>query len=129
MLAKDIDKIKIVSTTYLHDYVVRFLFSDGKIHDLDFYPFLSKIPQNPMTAKYLNLDLFKDFEILDSQDISWNDYEMYYDFFTLYYGFEDGPKKEAEHSKNAPIICTIYLQKDNHKKITAPKVKRKEVFV
>lgn len=128
MNAKGIDKIKIVSATYLHDYVIRFIFSDRKTHDLDFYPFLSKVPQNPMTSKYLNLRLFKDFEILDSRDISWNDYEMCYDFFTLYYGFEDGPKKEAESSKNAQIICTIHLQKNNRKRIASPKVKRKKIF-
>ena len=102
-----IENIRVLSATYLHDYVIRFVFSDGKIHDLDFYPFLSKVPQNPMTSKYLNLNLFKKFE-MEGDDIFWNDGEMCYSFFTLYFGFTKGPKIEKKYYEHALALELEY---------------------
>lgn len=111
-----IDHINVVSATYLHDYVIRFVFSDGKIHDLDFYPFLSQKSQNPMVSKYLKLDLFKKFK-MDGDDIFWNDYEMSYSFFTLYYGFGEDMIQEARYYKNLPQIdCSHFSRKPKQEK-------------
>ena len=121
MSTNSIDHIRTVSATYLHDYIIRFEFSDGKIHDLDFYPFLSKKPQNPMISKYLDLDLFKKFE-MNGDDILWNDYEMCYSFFTLYYGFQEGPKREVSYYENAPIIARFPVA------LTPQKRKRRKAY-
>ena len=128
MNVKETNKIKLMSATYLNDYVIRFVFSDGKVHDLDFFPFLSKVPQNPMTSKYLDLKKFKKFEILGNRDISWNDYEMCYDFFTLYYGFEDGPRYEKLYDEKVSPIKVVCFPVEKRKKIVLPKVKRKKEF-
>jgi hypothetical protein len=109
MKIQEIDNVMLVSAKYLHDYVIRFVFNNGNVHDLDFYPFLSKVPQNPMTSKYLKKDLFKKFKTNKHGDISWNDREMCYDFFTTYYGFKDAHKMERLYEKNTPAIRTVYL--------------------
>jgi len=109
MKTTDIDNIRLVSAAYLHDHVIHFVFSDGKTHDLDFFPFLSRTPQNPMTSKYLNLDLFKKFKTDPSGDISWNSGEMCYGLFTTYYGFGEDMKQEARYYKNAPVISRLHF--------------------
>jgi hypothetical protein len=115
MKTNEIENIMLVSATYLHDYVIRFVFSDGKVHDLDFYPFVGKIPQNPMVSKYLNAELFKNFETNSSGDISWNNGEMCYGIFTIYYGFDSGLEKETLYYKNAPVIRKIHFSKKQKK--------------
>ena len=80
------DTIEILKAEYIRDYVIRFFFSDGTKMEIDFYPFLSKPNQNPMTAKYLDVIKFRKFKIVRKQDISWNDYEMCFPFETLYSG-------------------------------------------
>ena len=116
-MERNLDHIHIVSAAYLQDYVIRFAFSDGKIHDLDFYPFLGKVSQNPMTSKYLNVELFKKFETTPFGDISWNNGEMCYGFFTLYYGFEKDVIQEARYYKKAPVI-----------RLTSPLRKQKKII-
>ena len=105
MKKKLLDDVRLLSATYLHDYVIRFAFSDGKTNDIDFHPFLSKTPQNPMTSKYLNLDLFKKFKITPINDISWNDREMCYSFDTLYRGYVEKPAKMRLYDfEPAPLL-------------------------
>ncbi|MCL2417145.1 MAG: DUF2442 domain-containing protein [Bacteroidales bacterium] len=104
MKRKLLDEVRLLSATYLHDYVIRFVFSDGKTNDIDFYPFLSKIPQNPMTSKYLDLNLFKNFKITLINDISWNDREMCYSFDTLYRGYiEKTTKRRLYDFSSVPL--------------------------
>ena len=112
----DIDNIRLVSATYLRNYVIRFVFSDGKNHDLDFFPFLSRTPQNPMTSKYLNLDLFKQFKTDSSGDISWNNGEMCYGLFTTYYGFGEDMKQEARYYRTAPVISRLHFPQTKKRK-------------
>ena len=120
-----LENIRVVSATYLHDYVIRFVFSDGKIHDLDFYPFLSKVPQNPMVSKYLKLDLFKKFR-MNGDNIFWNGYEMCFSFFTLYFGFDWGPIIEQKYYEESPVIKCIHFsqrpKRDKH-----PQKRKKEL--
>lgn len=78
--------IFIVSATYIEGYKIAFEFNNGNRNTVDFEPFLSKPFQNPMTSKYKNLDLFRDFEIVAKRSISWNNREMCYPFETLYNG-------------------------------------------
>jgi hypothetical protein len=105
------ENTRILSATYLHDYVIRFVFNDGKTHDLDFHPFLSKIPQNPMISKYLDVTLFQNFKIISSSDISWNNREMCFDFDTLYYGFKKVPTSKSFRSAGRIIRTTRINQK------------------
>ncbi|GHV42981.1 hypothetical protein FACS1894180_0780 [Bacteroidia bacterium] len=115
MKTNEIEHIKLVSATYLHDYVIRFVFSDGKVHDLDFFPFIGKTPQNPMVSKYLNVDLFKKFETNPPGDILWNKGEMCYGIFTIYYGFDKGPEREALYYKNTDVIRKTHFHKKQKK--------------
>ena len=111
------ENMRILSATYLRDYVIRFVFSDGKTHDLDFHSFLSKVPQNPMISKYLDVTLFKNFKIISSSDISWNDREMSFDFDTLYYGFKKIPISKSFRLGGKVIRTTRIDQKISRKNL------------
>jgi hypothetical protein len=76
--------ISIEKAFYLGDYKIRFIFSDGVENIVDFAGFL-KSSRNPMTKKYLDLELFKNFKI-ELGDIIWNDYEMCFPIWDLYEG-------------------------------------------
>jgi len=76
--------ISILSADYLGEYKVRLRFSDGIERQIDFYDFLSKA-KNPMTRKYLDKQLFKNF-FIEYGDIIWNDYEMCFPVWDLHEG-------------------------------------------
>ena len=82
----EVGNIEIFETEIANDYVIKFCFSDGTERRVDFYPFLSRKNQNPMAAKYLDVNKFRKFKIIRKQDISWNDYELCFPFETLYSG-------------------------------------------
>lgn len=76
--------ISIDKATYLEDYKIEFLFSDGVVRVVDFSGFLNNA-KNPMTRKYLDKNLFKQFEIKFG-DISWNDFELCFPIWDLHEG-------------------------------------------
>jgi hypothetical protein len=78
--------IQIISAKYKIDYRIDFAFSDGRNKCVDFFPFISMPYQNPCVVKYLDKELFKNFEIINKRDISWNNYEMCFRFEELYSG-------------------------------------------
>ncbi|RZL45989.1 MAG: DUF2442 domain-containing protein [Pedobacter sp.] len=76
--------IEINKAEYLEDYKIRFEFSDGEQHIIDFIDFL-KSAKNPMTKKYLDKKEFKNFKI-EFGDIVWNEYEMCFPIWDLHEG-------------------------------------------
>jgi DUF971 family protein len=76
--------ISIVEAQYLGDYKIRFIFSDETERVINFSNFLNNA-RNPMTTKYLNKQLFKNYSI-EYGDIVWNDYEMCFPIWDLYEG-------------------------------------------
>ncbi|MFW5756196.1 MAG: DUF2442 domain-containing protein [Tangfeifania sp.] len=76
--------ISIDKATYLEDYKIEFLFSDGVVKIIDFYDFLNNA-KNPMTRKYLDKNRFKRFEIKYG-DINWNDFELCFPIWDLHEG-------------------------------------------
>jgi len=76
--------ISINKAEYLEGYKIKFLFSDGTEQLIDFFNFLSTA-KNPMTKKYLDFHLFKNFSI-EYGDIIWNDYEMCFPIWDLHEG-------------------------------------------
>ena len=76
--------ISIDKATYLEDYKIEFLFSDGVVRVIDFSDFLNNA-KNPMTRKYLDKNLFKRFEIKYG-DINWNDLELCFPIWDLHEG-------------------------------------------
>lgn len=76
--------ISITSAEYIEDYKIRFSFSDGIERIIDFGQFL-KNARNPMTTKYLDKKLFKDYTI-EYGDVIWNDYEMCFPIWDLHEG-------------------------------------------
>ena len=76
--------ISIQEVSYKGDYKINFRFSDGVERTIDFEEFLKK-SKNPMTAKYLNKELFKSFT-LDYGDIVWNNYELCFPVWDLHKG-------------------------------------------
>jgi len=76
--------IAIVNAKYIKDYKINFLFSDGTEKTIDFGNFLSSA-RNPMTRKYLDKKLFRNFSI-EYGDIIWNDYEMCFPIWELHEG-------------------------------------------
>ena len=76
--------ISIINAEYVGDYKIEFSFSDGIQKLIDFSDFLQKA-KNPMTQKFLDKQLFKDFRI-EYGDIIWNDYEMCFPIWDLHEG-------------------------------------------
>ncbi|SEL57590.1 DUF2442 domain-containing protein [Parapedobacter koreensis] len=76
--------ISIKTVTYHEPYFITFRFSDGLVRTVDFGPFL-RTAKNPMTKKYLDTKLFKNFAI-EHGDIVWNDYELCFPIWDLYEG-------------------------------------------
>ena len=76
--------ISIISAEYTGEYKVKLTFSDGVIREIDFAAFLNNA-KNPMSRKYLDKKLFRNFKI-EYGDIIWNDYEMCFPIWELYEG-------------------------------------------
>ena len=76
--------ISITSAEYVQEYKIKLSFSDGIERTIDFSEFL-KNAKNPMTIKYRNEQLFKNFTI-EYGDIIWNDYEMCFPVWDLHEG-------------------------------------------
>jgi len=76
--------ISINKASYLENYKIKFSFSDGVERIIDFFPFLNTA-RNPMTKKYLDIKLFKNYT-LKYGDIIWNDYEMCFPVWELHEG-------------------------------------------
>ncbi len=76
--------ISIINATYIGEHTIEFVFSDGVVQVVDFYPFLAKA-HNPMTKKYLDKQIFRNFTI-EYGDIMWNDYEMCFPIWDLHEG-------------------------------------------
>lgn len=76
--------ISIIDAEYVQGYKIKFHFSDRTLNVMDFEEFLSQ-SKNPMTRKYLDIDLFKNFSIKHG-DIQWNDYELCFPIWNLYEG-------------------------------------------
>jgi hypothetical protein len=76
--------ISITKAEYLGDYKINFSFSDGIERLIDFSHFLTN-SKNPMTRKYLNKQLFKNYSI-NYGDIIWNDYELCFPIWDLHEG-------------------------------------------
>jgi len=76
--------ISIISAEYIRDYKIKISFSDGIKRIIDFSEFLNGA-KNPMTKKYLNKELFKNYSI-EYGDVIWNDYEMCFPIWDLHEG-------------------------------------------
>jgi hypothetical protein len=76
--------ISVVSAEYIEGYEIKLSFSDGIERVIDFSEFL-KNAKNPMTKKYLDKKLFRNYSI-EYGDIIWNDYEMCFPVWDLHEG-------------------------------------------
>jgi hypothetical protein len=76
--------VSITKAVYVKDYIISFGFSDGVEKEINFEEFLENA-HNPMTKKFLNKELFKNFKI-EYGDIIWNDYEMCFPIWDLHEG-------------------------------------------
>jgi hypothetical protein len=76
--------ISVVSAEYIEGYEIKLSFSDGIERVIDFSVFL-KNAKNPMTKKYLDKKLFRNYSI-EYGDIIWNDYEMCFPVWDLHEG-------------------------------------------
>ena len=76
--------ISIKKADYIGEYKIKFSFSDGVERLIDFSGFLTNA-KNPMSKKYLDKKLFRNYSI-DYGDIIWNDYEMCFPIWDLYEG-------------------------------------------
>ena len=79
-----VDLIDIRSAKYIGDFAIRVFFSDGFNRLVDFKPFL-ETSLHPSIRKYLNEDMFKQFEIIDGY-LNWNDYDLIFPIDDLYEG-------------------------------------------
>lgn len=75
-------EIIIVKAEYLADHKIEISFQDGKKQIVDFGPFITT-SNNPEIKKYLNVELFKLFTVVDG-DLNWNDYDLIFPIYDLY---------------------------------------------
>ncbi|WP_346856755.1 DUF2442 domain-containing protein [uncultured Draconibacterium sp.] len=64
----------ITSASYISDYRISVHFEDGTSKLIDFETFLSK-SQHPSIQKYLNIEKFKQFKIING-NLNWNNYDL-----------------------------------------------------
>ena len=83
-IAYKTDIISITGAKYMGDYSIKIRFADGTEKQVDFKPFLSN-SLHPSVSKYLNEDLFKEFEIING-NLNWNDYNLIFPVSELYDG-------------------------------------------
>ncbi len=76
--------VSIEKAVYLDGYKIKFDFSDGVSQIIDFEYFL-KAAKNPMTKRYLDKDMFRNFSIAYGDNV-WNDYEMCFPIWDLHEG-------------------------------------------
>jgi len=76
--------IEVVKADCIGGYRLAIEFCDGHIQQVDFDTFLRHSP-HPEIYKYLALDLFKQFRIVDGQ-LDWNDYDLCFSLEDLYEG-------------------------------------------
>ncbi len=76
--------ISIMKANYKGDFKIEFVFSDDTIQTIDFRSFLMN-SKNPMTKKYQNEELFKNYTI-EYGDIQWNDFELCFPVWDLHQG-------------------------------------------
>ena len=76
--------ISINKAEYISDYKIKLSFTDGVVKVIDFYDILNNA-KNPMTRKYLDKKLFRNFS-LEYGDLIWNDYEMCFPIWDLHEG-------------------------------------------
>lgn len=76
--------ISIINAQYKGDYKIAFKFSDNTTKVVDFKAFLMDA-KNPMTKKYQDESLFKNFTI-EYGDIQWNNFELCFPIWNLYQG-------------------------------------------
>ena len=74
--------IFVKKAVYLKEYKIKILFSDETEQILNFKNFLYTA-KNPMTRKYLNIDLFKKFNIKHG-DLEGNNYELCFPIWDLH---------------------------------------------
>lgn len=77
-------EISIINADYVGKFKIHFKFSDLSEKTIDFSDFF-KNAKNPMTNKYKNEKLFKNYS-LQYGDIVWNDYELCFPIWDLYQG-------------------------------------------
>lgn len=76
------ENLSITQASYINDYKIELTFNDGKIQVVDFGPFL-KNSKHPEIKKYLELEKFKGFQIVDG-DLDWDDFELTFPIWDLY---------------------------------------------
>ncbi len=54
--------MKIKRAEYVKDYIIRFIFDDGYVREVDFEPFLKLHADHEAMGQYLNIEKFKKFK-------------------------------------------------------------------
>ncbi|HSF52846.1 MAG TPA: DUF2442 domain-containing protein [Algoriphagus sp.] len=79
---KEQDLLAIEEANYIGDFAIRLKFSNGHMTLVDFKPFL-EVSTHPAIKKYLNEELFKNFQITDG-NIDWDDFDLCFPIEDLY---------------------------------------------
>jgi hypothetical protein len=74
--------IKVVEARYTGGFSLNIKFSDGKVHKVDFEPFLKK-SLHPEIRKYLNREEFSHYTIRDGE-LMWGDFDLIFPVDDLY---------------------------------------------
>lgn len=75
-------ELRIVKAKYIGDFVIELHFSDEKINEVDFKPFIQN-SLHPEVNKYKSETEFAKFE-LKNGNLNWNNFEMIFPLSDLY---------------------------------------------
>ena len=89
-------ELKIARAQYEGGYILRLWFSDGRVHSIDFGPFLHGF-LHPEIRKYLNPRNFRRFSLKEG-DLMWGDFDLVFPIMDLYNNTIDRKKKAAPRS-------------------------------
>lgn len=84
MIATADKTVRVQAVHHIRAYRLRIEFSDGKISEVDFEPFL-RAAAHPGIRRYLQQRRFKQFAISDGV-LQWNDFDLIFPMADLYNG-------------------------------------------
>jgi hypothetical protein len=81
-MSKKAKIIKLASATYLKEFKLNLVFTDGVSQLVDFQPFLES-STHVEVKKYLNLKKFKNFNF-ENNELMWGDFDLIFPIIDLY---------------------------------------------
>lgn len=99
--------IIITKAEYVKDYIIKLIFSDGKVNFVDFEQSVKYLPQY---KKYLKPENFKKFYLTEFGDLVWGkDWDLVFPIHRLYYNNLDA-KPGRKPVADKKVLIRLYVR-------------------